>query len=86
MTEPNRAFEVVGQRRGRRPFDNGAGNGSGGDLEARLRRVEESITRIEAHMDHMASREFIYKAILGGLISGLTLAAALTVAITRLLP
>lgn len=33
-------------------------------------------------MDHLASREFIYKAIL----TGLARAAAITVAITRLLP
>ena len=78
MTERDRNFTVVGRPRGRRPFDNGSGH----DLEARMRRVEDAITRIEAHMEHMASREFIYKAILGGL----ALAAALTVAITRLLP
>ena len=63
----------------------GAGAGSGGrydDHEQRLRRLEEAVVRIEAHMDHLASREFIYKAIL----TGLALAAAITVAITRLLP
>ena len=61
----------------------GAGNGGRyDDHESRLRRVEEAVTRIEAHMEHLASREFIYRAIL----AGLGLAAAMTVAITRLLP
>ena len=62
-----------------------AGAGNGGrydDHEQRLRRIEEAVVRIEAHMEHLASREFIYKAIL----TGLALAAAVTVALTRLLP
>ena len=64
----------------------GGGNGRYDDHERRLRRLEEAITRIETRMEHFATREFIYKAILTGLISGLGLAAAITVAITRLLP
>ena len=36
-------------------------------------------------MEHVATREFIYKAILTSLISGLGLAAAVTIALTRLL-
>ena len=68
------------------PYGQHGGNaGNGGrydDHEQRLRRLEDAITRIGAHMEHSATREFIYKAIL----AGLGLAAAITVAITRLLP
>ena len=61
----------------------GASNGNGGrydDHEARLRRIEDLVPRLETKMEHLATREFIYRAIL----AGLGLAAALTVAITRL--
>jgi len=64
----------------------GGGNGRYDDHERRLRRLEEAIIRIETRMENVATREFIYKAILTGLISGLGVAAGLTVAITRLLP
>ena len=65
------------------------GTGNGGrydDHEERLRRLEELVARIDTRMEQMATREFIYKTILTALISGLGLAAAITVAITRLLP
>ena len=60
-------------------------NGGNGTIEGRLRKVEEAVVRIEAHMEHLASREFIYKAILTGFITGLGLAATITIMITRLL-
>ncbi len=63
----------------------GGGNGRYDDHETRLRRLEAAIIKIETRMEHVATREFIYKAILTGLISGLSLAAGITVAITRLL-
>ena len=72
-----------------KPYGPPSGPGNGDrydDHEKRLRRLEEVIVRIETRMEHVATREFIYKAILTGLISGIGLAAAVTVAITRLLP
>ena len=64
--------------------DRADGNGRNG-YDKRLRDVEGDIREIKTELKHLASREFIYRAILTGLISGLGLAAAVTVAITRLL-
>ena len=60
----------------------GGGNGRYDDHEQRLRELEKLVTKIDTRLEHVATREFIYKAIL----SGLGLAAAITIAITRLLP
>lgn len=54
-------------------------DGNGRNLEGRLRDVEKAVTGIEAHMAHMATREFIYKAIL----TGIGLAATVTLVIAR---
>ena len=52
----------------------GGGNGNGGDKE-----IYERLARIEAHMQHMATKAWI----LGGVVGGMGLAATITLAIVR---
>ncbi len=44
-------------------FSSDGGNG----IDKRLRSVEQGITRLETELKHLATREFIYKTILGGM-------------------
>lgn len=55
------------------PFPRDPGPGNGSD-------VRERLARIEAHMQHMATRAWV----LGGVVGGMGLAAALTIAIIKL--
>ena len=57
-------------------------SGNGGSYDDRLRRVELAVERIDERMKHMATKEFIWRAIL----AGAALAAAATTAISRLIP
>jgi len=43
------------------PSSGGSGQGSGGDVDARLRKVEAELVRISADLKHMATKEDIQK-------------------------
>lgn len=59
----------------------GSSDEGDGDFDARLRKVENAVSRIEAHLEHMATRAWI----LGGVLGGMGVAAGVAVGIAQII-
>ena len=62
---------------GRRGGPNG--HGPGGD-------IGERVAKLEAHMQHLATKAWVLAGVLGGMVLAASLAASLAIAIIKLFP
>ena len=91
MSEPNPKVVTLAQRRTKRKR-RGSGSG-GGDLETRLKAVEEAVVAIETELPHLATKEDIQKlkvwwlcGILTGMVAAAGIAAAIASVVVRIFP